>query len=56
MADVMARSPKATCQLVPTGVSTNLLVNRNKAPFDNERLRTAMTLAITMNPFFLLHK
>ncbi len=46
MGDVMARSPKATCQLVPTGVSTNLLVNRNKPPFDNEQLRRAMTLAL----------
>jgi peptide/nickel transport system substrate-binding protein len=46
MGDVMARSPKATCQLVPTGVSTNLLVNRNKPPFDKEQLRRAMTLAL----------
>jgi peptide/nickel transport system substrate-binding protein len=46
MADVMARSPKATCALVPTGVSTNLLVNRNKPPFDNDALRKAMTLAL----------
>jgi len=44
--DVMARSPKAICELVPTGVSTNLIVNRSKPPFDNELLRRAMTLAI----------
>jgi peptide/nickel transport system substrate-binding protein len=30
--DVMSRSPQATCQLVPSGVSTNLLVNREKPP------------------------
>jgi len=46
MAEVMARSPKAVCRLVPTGVSTNLLVNRNRPPFDNAALRTAMTLAL----------
>jgi peptide/nickel transport system substrate-binding protein len=44
--EVMARSPKATCKLAPTGVSTNLLVNRNRPPFDNEHLRRAMTLAL----------
>jgi peptide/nickel transport system substrate-binding protein len=44
--DIMARSPKAICELVPTGVSTNLIVNRSKPPFNNEQLRRAMTLAI----------
>jgi peptide/nickel transport system substrate-binding protein len=44
--DVLARSPSATCALMPTGVSTNLLVNRAKPPFDNELLRRAMTLAL----------
>ena len=44
--EVMARAPKATCRLVPTGVSTNLLVNRNKPPFDDARLRKAMALAL----------
>ena len=39
-------APKAICQLVPTGVSTNLLVNRNKPPFDNAKLRKAMALAL----------
>jgi peptide/nickel transport system substrate-binding protein len=44
--DIMARAPKAICQLVPSGVSTNLIVNRDKPPFDNERLRKAMVLAL----------
>jgi peptide/nickel transport system substrate-binding protein len=44
--DVMARSPKATCTLVPTGVSTNLIVNRDRPPFDDPKLRKAMTLAL----------
>lgn len=46
VADVMARSPKAICKIVPVGVSSNLLVNRDKPPFDNEKLRKAMTLAL----------
>jgi peptide/nickel transport system substrate-binding protein len=44
--DIMARSPKAICKLVPTGVSTNLIVNRDKPPFDSEPLRKAMALAL----------
>ncbi len=44
--DVMSRSPQAQCKLVPTGVSTNLLVNRTKPPFDDPKLREAMTLAL----------
>jgi len=46
MADVMARSPKATCRFVPIGASTNLIVNRTKPPFDNAQLRRAMSLAL----------
>ena len=46
MGEILSRAPKATCQLVPTGVSTNLLVNRNKPPFDDARLRKAMALAL----------
>jgi peptide/nickel transport system substrate-binding protein len=46
MGEVLARSPKAICQLVPTGVSTNLIVNRDKPPFDNDKLRKAMALAL----------
>jgi peptide/nickel transport system substrate-binding protein len=44
--DVTSRSPKAICAMVPSGVSTNLLVNRAKPPFDNDKLRQAMILAL----------
>jgi peptide/nickel transport system substrate-binding protein len=46
MGDVKSRSPEAICKLVPTGVSTNLLVNRDKPPFDDAKLREAMALAL----------
>ena len=46
MGEVLARSPKAICKLVPTGVSTNLIVNRDKPPFDSAKLRKAMALAL----------
>jgi len=46
IADVKARSPKAICQMVPVGVSSNLLVNREKPPFDNDKLRRAMALGL----------
>ena len=44
--DIKAGAPKAICQLVPTGASTNLIVNRNRPPFDNAQLRKAMSLAL----------
>jgi peptide/nickel transport system substrate-binding protein len=46
LADVKARSPEATCEFAMTGVSANLLVNREKAPFDNPKLREAMMLTL----------
>jgi peptide/nickel transport system substrate-binding protein len=57
--DIMARSPNAVCKMVPAGVTSNLLVNRTKAPFDNERLRKAMMLALdrkAMNDIVALGK
>jgi peptide/nickel transport system substrate-binding protein len=49
IADVTSRAPKAICQLAPTSVSTNLIVNRNKPPFNDVRLRKAMVLALDRN-------
>jgi peptide/nickel transport system substrate-binding protein len=46
IADIKARAPAAICELVPTGVSTNLLVNRKRPPFDSAQLRNAMALAL----------
>jgi len=49
--DVKAQSPKAICQVKPTNVSTNLIINRDKPPFDNADLRTAVALALDRKAF-----
>ncbi len=46
MKDVLSQAPTATCRLVPTNVPINILVNRDRAPFDNANLRRAMSLAL----------
>jgi peptide/nickel transport system substrate-binding protein len=46
IADVKAGAPAASCELAPTGVSTTLLVNTKRPPFDNAQLRKAMALAL----------
>ena len=46
MRDVLAQAPSATCSLVPTNVPINILVNRDRAPFDNAQLRRAMSLSL----------
>jgi peptide/nickel transport system substrate-binding protein len=44
--DVSSQAPKAVCELAPTYVSTNLIINRNLAPFDNPKIRMAMALTL----------
>jgi ABC-type transport system substrate-binding protein len=51
MKDVKAQAPKATCQLSPTNVSTNLAVNSAAPPFDNPQIRKAMALALDRKAF-----
>jgi peptide/nickel transport system substrate-binding protein len=51
MKDVQSQAPKAVCQLRPTGVYTNLLVNSEAAPFNEPKLRHAMALAIDRKSF-----
>jgi peptide/nickel transport system substrate-binding protein len=46
MKDVASGAPKAVCGLRPNGVSINLIVNRNTAPFSDAKLRAAMGLAL----------
>src|SRR5207248_8518198 len=49
--DVNSQAPQAICQIVPTNVSTNLLVNRDKPPFDNGDIRRALMLALDRKTF-----
>ena len=51
MKDITARRPSAVCELVPTAVSRNLIVNRDAPPFDNADLRQAMALTLDRNAF-----
>jgi peptide/nickel transport system substrate-binding protein len=44
--DVESQAPKAVCELVPTYVSTNLIINRNLAPFNDPKIRKAMALTL----------
>jgi len=49
--DVNEQRPDAQCDLVTTNVSTNLIVNREAAPFDDERVRRAMALTMDRQAF-----
>ncbi len=49
--DVRAQAPNAVCDLAPTGVSVNLIVNQASPPFDNPDIRKAMALAIDRKAF-----
>ena len=51
MKDVQSQAPDAICELDPTIVSFNLLVNRDKPPFDNPDVRRAMQLTIDRKAF-----
>jgi peptide/nickel transport system substrate-binding protein len=44
--DVTSQAPKAVCDLAPTYVSTNLIINRTVAPFNDPNIRQAMALAL----------
>ena len=49
--DIKAQAPKAVCHLGPTNVSQNLIVNRDRPPFDNAEIRKAMALALDRRAF-----
>lgn len=49
--DVKEQAPDAVCEMVPTNVSRNLIVNRDSPPFDDERIRRAMALTIDRQEF-----
>jgi ABC-type transport system substrate-binding protein len=51
LGDVKSQAPKAVCDLAPTSVASNLIVNRLSPPFDNPDIRKAMALALNRNDF-----
>ena len=52
--DILAKAPKSVCDLHPTNVSTNLIVNSEKPPFDNPKVRRAMDMAIDRDAFITI--
>src|SRR5499426_993546 len=49
--DINSQAPKAVCSLAPTYVSTNLIINREVAPFNDPQVRKAMALALDRKAF-----
>jgi peptide/nickel transport system substrate-binding protein len=50
--DVRTQMPDAICELAPDGgINRNLIVNRDKPPFDNPELRHAMALSLDRKAF-----
>src|SRR6516164_5580696 len=51
MRDIQNQAPNAICEMTPTPVAMNLLINRDAAPFDDPDIRRAMQLAIDRKSF-----
>ena len=49
--DVKTQMPQAICELGPTGLNRNLIVNRDKPPFNNLDLWRAMALSFDRQAF-----
>ena len=51
LGDIQSQAPKAQCGMVPTNVTTQMLINRDRPPFDNPELRRAMALTLDRQAF-----
>jgi peptide/nickel transport system substrate-binding protein len=51
MRDIQNQAPQASCVLTPTNVNRNLIINRDKPPFDNPDIRRAMALSLDRKAF-----
>ena len=49
--NLQAQAPETQCVVQPTGTQGNILVNRERPPFDNEQIRRAMVLSIDRKAF-----
>jgi len=49
--EVKSQRPEAICEVRPTYNSTNLIINRDKPPFDNADFRRALVLALDRKSF-----
>jgi peptide/nickel transport system substrate-binding protein len=50
--DLQSQMPQAICELAPDGgINRNLIINRDKPPFDNTDLRRAMALSLDRKAF-----
>src|SRR5712691_931317 len=49
--DVKNQAPQAICEVVISNTGRNLIVNRDKPPFDNPDLRRAMSLSLDRQAF-----
>ncbi len=51
IADVKAQAPSVICEMQATNTQANLLVNRDRPPFDNPAIRRALNLTIDRDAF-----
>jgi peptide/nickel transport system substrate-binding protein len=49
--DIKAQAPNAYCEVNPSNIQGQLLVNREAEPFDNEKIRRAMMLTLDRKAF-----
>jgi len=49
--DIKAQAPQAICEVTPTPVAINMLVNRDAPPFDDPQIRRAIQLTIDRKAF-----
>jgi peptide/nickel transport system substrate-binding protein len=49
--DVQSQAPKAVCEVAPTYVSTNLIINPTAPPFSDPKIREAMALTLDRKAF-----
>ncbi|MBV8169697.1 MAG: ABC transporter substrate-binding protein, partial [Alphaproteobacteria bacterium] len=49
--DLQRQAPQAICEMRPTNVSRNLLINRDVPPFDDPEIRRAIALALDRKAF-----